>query len=62
MDKTSLDWDTFKDQNQLKEDLEEKVQGKNAHLIKQDFLTRVDLRQFEKEKAQRDVRRAQANK
>ena len=56
--KTSSDWDTFKDKNRLKEDIEEKAQGKNAYLIKQDFLTRVDHRRFEMEKAQRDKERA----
>mmetsp|Transcript_27938 Transcript_27938/g.26781 ORF Transcript_27938/g.26781 Transcript_27938/m.26781 type:complete len:86 (-) Transcript_27938:209-466(-) len=62
LDKTSSDWDTFKDRNEMKEDLEEKAQGNNAFLIKQDFLKRVDLRQFEKEKVQRDQTRAAASK
>lgn len=56
--KTSSDWDTFKDKTGLDEELEEKAKGKDAYLVKKDFLDRVDQRTFEVEKAERDRERA----
>jgi hypothetical protein len=56
--KTSSDWDTFKDKTGLDEELEEKAKGKDAYLVKKDFLDRVDQRTFEVEKAGRDRERA----
>jgi hypothetical protein len=56
--KTSADWDVFKTQHATTaEVLEERAQGKDAFLVKQDFLSRVDGRRFEQEKAQRDTQR-----
>ena len=57
--KTSADWDLFKEKsdNQLKEDLEKKALGKEAFLVKKDFLNRVDARKFELEKAERERER-----
>jgi len=58
--KTSTDWDQFKEKSGLDEDLEKQAQGKDAYLVKKDFLTRVDLRRFEQEKTDRDKKRAAA--
>eukprot|EP00978_Attheya_sp_CCMP212_P025841 scaffold83967_cov58-Attheya_sp.AAC.3 len=58
--KTSTDWDQFKEKSGLDEDIEKKAQGKDAYLVKKDFLTRVDLRRFEQEKTDRDKKRAAA--
>ena len=55
--KTSSDWDQFKQTHGLEEELDQKAQGKDAYLVKKDFLNRVDLRQFEQEKADRDLKR-----
>jgi Bucentaur or craniofacial development len=56
--KTSADWDSFKTETGLEAELEKKAQGKDAFLIKQDFLSRVDNRTFELEKGERDRERA----
>jgi hypothetical protein len=57
--KTSEDWEQFKQSDkQLQEDLEKKAQGKDAFLVKQDFLKRVDGRKFELERDERDRERA----
>ncbi|KAL3794415.1 hypothetical protein HJC23_012952 [Cyclotella cryptica] len=58
--KTSADWDLFKSQSansQLKEELETKAKGKEAYLVKKDFLSRVDERRFEIEKGERERER-----
>lgn len=62
--KTSADWDLFKTKNapELKEELENKAQGKEAYLVKKDFLNRVDERRFEIEKGERDKERAKRGK
>ena len=60
--KTSSDWDTFKDRTGLDEELEEKAKGKDAYLVKKDFLDRVDQRTFEVQKAERDRKRAAAGR
>ena len=58
--KTSNDWESFKQTDkQLQEELEQRAQGKDAYLVKQDFLTRVDNRKFELERDQRERERAQ---
>jgi hypothetical protein len=56
--KTSADWDQFKEKAGLADKLEEQVESKNAYLKRQEFLTRVDHRQFELEKKERDRSRA----
>lgn len=57
--KTSNDWEQFKESDkQLQDDLEKKAQGKDAFLVKQDFLNRVDERKFELEREKRDRERA----
>jgi hypothetical protein len=63
--KTSADWDLFKSKNansQLKEELEQKATGKEAFLVKKDFLSRVDERRFQIEKGVRDRERAKRGK
>lgn len=62
MAKSSADWDFFKDRSGLEEELEKQAKGKNAYLVKKDFLQRVDLRKFEHEKQDRDKKRASAGK
>jgi hypothetical protein len=58
VEKTSNDWESFKDaEATLKDELERTAQSKNAYLVKQDFLNRVDQRTFEIEKTQRDKER-----
>lgn len=61
VDKTSMDWDSFKDKTGIDEELRKKVEGKDAYLVKQEFLQRVDYRKFEQEKAQRERDRISTN-
>jgi hypothetical protein len=57
--KTSNDWDQFKETDkQLQDELEKKAQGKDAFLVRQDFNNRVDQRKFELEREQRERERA----
>ncbi|KAK7602425.1 hypothetical protein V9T40_008014 [Parthenolecanium corni] len=53
LEKSKLDWDTFKRAEGIHEDLQTHNRGKEGYLEKQDFLQRTDLRQFELEKAMR---------
>jgi len=65
MSKTSADWDLFKAKSadaNLKEQLESQALGKEAYLVKKDFLNRVDSRRFELEKAKRERERARRGK
>jgi hypothetical protein len=57
--KTSDDWESFKETDkQLQDELEKQAQGKDAYLVKKDFLLRVDNRKFEIEKEGRERERA----
>ena len=57
--KTNQDWENFKESDkQLQDELEKQAQGKDAYLVKKDFLSRVDNRKFEIEKEGRDRERA----
>jgi hypothetical protein len=59
VEKTSNDWEGFKETDKtLQDDLERTAQSKNAYLVKQDFLNRVDQRKFELEKVERDRERS----
>ena len=61
--KTSNDWEQFKSTDkQLQEELERKAQSKDAYLVKQDFLNRVDQRKFNIEKEERDRERSKRGK
>ncbi len=58
LSKTAADWDMFKSTNvDLATKLEDTAMGNEAYLVKKDFLSRVDTRQFELEKAQREKER-----
>jgi len=59
VEKSSNDWEGFKETDKtLQDELERQAQGKNAYLVKQDFLNRVDQRTFELEKEGRDQERS----
>lgn len=61
--KTSSDWSSFKETKVgLTEELQQKSQSKDAYLVKQDFLQRVDERRFEHEKDMRSQLRTAAGK
>ena len=55
IDKSSYDWDKYKDKEGIKEEVENAK--KNGYIEKQEFLQRVDERQFNKERAQRERER-----
>jgi hypothetical protein len=58
MEKTSIDWDRFKEKEGIEDELAH--QTKDGYIEKQEFLQRLDLKRFEIEKAERDrVRKAQ---
>ncbi|KAL7576345.1 hypothetical protein ACA910_018161 [Epithemia clementina (nom. ined.)] len=57
--KTAIDWESFKEESgALGEKLEQHAESKGAYLKRQDFLTRVDHRQFEQERQERERSRA----
>lgn len=59
VEKSNNDWEGFKETDKtLQDELERQAQGKNAYLVKQDFLNRVDQRTFELEKEGRDRERS----
>ncbi|KAL7307925.1 hypothetical protein TKK_0000018 [Trichogramma kaykai] len=57
LEQSKLQWDKFKEENDLKEELTTYNRGKNGYLEKQDFLQRIDSRQFEMEKEMRAAKR-----
>ncbi|CAG9822853.1 unnamed protein product [Phaedon cochleariae] len=58
LEKTKLDWDNFKKENNIEEDLQTHNKGKDGYLERQDFLQRADLRRFEIEKNIRSIERS----
>ncbi|XP_066257628.1 craniofacial development protein 1 isoform X2 [Euwallacea similis] len=58
LEKSKLDWDRFKKEEDIEEELEMHNKGKNGYLERQDFLQRADLRRFEIEKEIRNAERA----
>lgn len=52
------DWETFKSESGLTEELAEHTKGKDSFVERQAFISRADVRQFEKEKEIRDKIRA----
>ncbi|CAH1105087.1 unnamed protein product [Psylliodes chrysocephalus] len=58
LEKTKLDWDSYKRDHSIEEELETHNKGKDGYLERQDFLQRTDLRRFEIEKSIRDVERS----
>lgn len=57
LEKSKLDWDSFKKQENIEEELNTHNKGKDGYLERQDFLQRADLRQFEIEKQLRNSSR-----
>ncbi|XP_055379423.1 craniofacial development protein 1 [Condylostylus longicornis] len=57
LEKSKIDWEGFKEKEDLKEELQTFNKGKDGYLERQDFLQRTDLRQFEIEKSMRQARR-----
>lgn len=55
MEKTSLDWDKFKEAEGIEDELTQYT--KDGYIEKQEFLQRLDLKRFEIEKAERDKQR-----
>lgn len=58
LDKTKLDWDRFKKQEGISEDLSTFNRGKDGYLERQDFLQRTDVRQFDIEREIRQTTRS----
>ncbi|KJH53482.1 bucentaur or craniofacial development [Dictyocaulus viviparus] len=57
LDKSNLDWTSYKTENNLQEELETFNRGKNGYLDRMEFLTRTDYKEFEKEKELRNAAR-----
>nr|CAI5819964.1 unnamed protein product [Callosobruchus analis] len=58
LEKSKLDWDKFKKEENIEEELQTFNKGKDGYLDKQDFLERADLRRFEIEKEIRAIERS----
>lgn len=58
LEKTKLDWNAFKSEEGIDEELEKHKKSKHGYLDKQDFLERADLRQFEIERSMRMSKRS----
>lgn len=58
LEKTKLDWNSFKQDQGIDEDLQTFNKGKSGFLERQDFLQRTDVRQFEIEKNLRATKRS----
>uniref|UniRef100_A0A915IP56 Craniofacial development protein 1 n=1 Tax=Romanomermis culicivorax TaxID=13658 RepID=A0A915IP56_ROMCU len=56
-EKSKIDWESFKAEKKIDDELKQHNRGKGGFLDKQEFLQRVDLNQFEKEKELRNVSR-----
>ncbi|XP_076280069.1 yeti [Lasioglossum baleicum] len=57
LEKSKLDWDNYKKEENLEEEISTHNKGKGGYLERQDFLQRADLRQFEIEKQLRNANR-----
>lgn len=60
LEKSKLDWDSYKKQENIEEEISTHNKGKDGYLERQDFLQRADLRQFEIEKQLRNTSRRAA--
>lgn len=58
LEKTKLDWNSFKKSEGIDEQLTTHNKGKEGYLERQDFFQRTDLRQFEIEKQLRQTKRS----
>ena len=59
--KTKLDWNLYKKEEGLEDDLKNHVKNKNSFVERQAFLQRTDLKQFELEKSVREKNRSLKN-
>lgn len=57
LEKSKLDWASFKKEENLDEEINTHNKGKDGYLERQDFLQRADFRQFEIEKQLRTTTR-----
>lgn len=57
LEKSKLDWNSFKRQEGIDEQLQTHNKGKDGYLERQDFLQRTDVRQFQIEKSLRLTKR-----
>ncbi|XP_051165806.1 craniofacial development protein 1 [Leptopilina boulardi] len=57
LEKSKMDWDNFKKQENIEDEINTHNRGKEGYLEKQDFLQRADYRQFEIEKQMRNSSR-----
>ncbi|XP_046606873.1 craniofacial development protein 1 isoform X1 [Neodiprion virginianus] len=58
LEKSKLDWDSYKKEENIEEEISTHNKGKDGYLERQDFLQRADIRQFEIEKQMRTTRRS----
>lgn len=58
LEKTKLDWNSFKRSQGIEEELQTHNKGKDGFLERRDFLERTDYRQFEIEKTLRQTKRS----
>jgi hypothetical protein len=61
LEKSKLDWNKFKEEHNLEEEISCFNRGKSGYLERQDFLQRTDLKQFEIEKELRNVGKRKYN-
>lgn len=61
LNKTKLDWDMFKKDEGIEDDLKNHTKNKNSFVERQAFLQRTDLKQFELEKSVREKTRNTRN-
>ncbi|PAV61760.1 hypothetical protein WR25_15823 [Diploscapter pachys] len=57
LDKSNLDWNSFKKEEKIEEELSTFNKGKQGYLNKVEFLNRADQREYEQEKAFRNAKR-----
>lgn len=57
LEKTKMDWNSFKQQEGIEEELQTHNKGREGFLERQDFLERTDVRQFQIEKGMRQTTR-----
>ncbi|KAG7187854.1 hypothetical protein KM043_016888 [Ampulex compressa] len=57
LEKSKLDWDSYKKEENIEEEISTHNKGKDGYLERQDFLQRADIRQFEIEKQLRNTSR-----
>ncbi|CAK1545003.1 unnamed protein product [Leptosia nina] len=58
LEKSKLDWNTYKKEEGIEEEITSHNKGRDGYLDRQDFLGRADLRQYEIERDLRTTRRS----